>query len=297
MRRKGVARLDMTAESAIKDFVTSVRQRAREACETDAPEAVHQLRVAIRRTRAGLRLADAEGAVTLRDELRMPFKQAGAVRDLDVTIGLIEEASVGLDSNLQVGAEAIMARLRRQRGLARSALRRSLRSKRFAEVVDRVGDADIAVAAAQKRTPAGQVRLLKRRRQDLRAAARTALDSRGEADLHALRLRVKRLRYVIEALDPDSAKAKAYLRSLRRLQDLLGRHHDFAVARDTAGETAAELDSPKATEAAGAMAVHFDSAIRELLVPLPDVYGGVSGKKRWRQARKALTARKTRAAA
>ena len=131
----------------------------------------------------------------------------------------------------------------------------------------------------------------------MRAAARTALDSRSEAELHALRLSVKRLRYVIEALAPDSARAKTYLRNLRRLQDLLGQYNDFVVARDTAGETAVELDSPRAMEAAGALAAQFDSAIRKLLVVLPDSYGGVSGKKRWRQAKKALTTRKTRAAA
>ena len=72
--------------------------------------------------------------------------------------------------------------------------------------------------------------LIRSRHKKLRkAAARLTAESSME-DYHAVRGRIKKLRYVIEAVAPLYGKpADALLRSLRRLQDPLGEQQDAHV--------------------------------------------------------------------
>jgi CHAD domain-containing protein len=84
-----------------------------------------------------------------------------------------------------------------------------------------------------------------------------------EADeLHALRIRGKRLRYVLEALKPISgAPGKKLTRKLVRLQDVLGRFNDSMVA---ATFLRAYLDGPGGNADADERATLVALADREL---------------------------------
>lgn len=49
----------------------------------------------------------------------------------------------------------------------------------------------------------------------------------GSNNLHAYRLEVKRLRYVLEMADTDSGKQKPFLQELKLVQDAIGEWHDW----------------------------------------------------------------------
>ncbi len=94
------------------------------------PEDLHKLRVATRRGRALLRagegLLDPNRAGPVREELRWLGSALGAVRDLDVLLGHLEQTSANLPDQKQVAP--ILKELRRERGRARTKLPQGARN-------------------------------------------------------------------------------------------------------------------------------------------------------------------------
>jgi CHAD domain-containing protein len=179
------------------------------------PEYLHQLRVGMRRLRAALvvfggamREADVR---SLRRMLRSLARVAGPARDWGVF-------ARRLPARLRPAAE------RRRRG-AYVPLRRVLRAPQL--------------WLLPRGSPAARVPLPVFARQVLERAERKALKQGGRIDWsragkrHALRIRLRRLRYSSEFLRgafPD-ADAEPFIRSLKHLQDLLGDLNDLEVAR------------------------------------------------------------------
>ena len=195
--------------------------RMRASCD---PEYLHQLRVGLRRLRAAFQaFAPAlEDEAPLERALRRLARQLGAARDWDVFVALVEPLDL---------PPRVLRRARARRGRERrtalacvtspqfqaflfSAMR-WLESRPWTEV-----DATLAGFAAR--------RLDKLRRKSLRKVNLERAKPR-----HALRIRIRRLRYAGESFAhcfPAHA-VKPYLDALRALQDLLGRLNDIAVAR------------------------------------------------------------------
>jgi CHAD domain-containing protein len=202
-------------------------------------EFLHDLRVAVRRTRAGLKLAGQVLPCGLRARFRPEFKWLGDLttptRDLDVYLLGLPAMTAGL-----VGADPADLRpfgeyLRRQRAQAQRELARGLRSARF-EGICRDWRQALATAAATARRPtAGRLAA------DSIAGAHRAVLAGGSAitpasppeSLHDLRKRCKELRYVLEIFAPlhDPGAAWQAVRELKRLQDCLGEFQDTDVQR------------------------------------------------------------------
>jgi CHAD domain-containing protein len=100
------------ARSETAALVHRVARQARLAAESADAGSVHDLRVAIRRLRGCLRMFaqfhPGGRWRKLRHRLRGLMDAAGAVRDLDIAVGLLEEAGVGRRA-------AVIERLRGQR--------------------------------------------------------------------------------------------------------------------------------------------------------------------------------------
>jgi inorganic triphosphatase YgiF len=207
--------------------------------EADSVEAVHQLRVAVRRLRSALStfkpiLAD-ERAADFQAELKWLAGAFDEARDLDVFAqGAAELAQEGADlSDLVPAVEKA-----RQRGHAKAAA--AVASGRFRDLVldttawIETGDWLTADAAAGPReTPARDfaAKALDHRRKVLLKRARRLKD-RSDAERHKARIAAKKLRYAAEAFAPlfDGAAAKAFIKRLKRLQDELGALNDAVVA-------------------------------------------------------------------
>jgi CHAD domain-containing protein len=193
-------------------------------------EAVHDLRVALRRTRTVLEVGRPVlgrfHADEVRRALREVMRATGALRDDEVLLEVI--ASVGV-SHPDVLAW-LDARRRRERRL-RSALTRSLRSGELER-----GRAMLEALLAFRVDPGRDRRLTKFARRAVERARRE-VDRRRDARpddveaLHRLRIAYKRLRYTVDTFaDTLPSDLAALAQPAARFQGRLGDLHDVDVA-------------------------------------------------------------------
>ncbi|MCQ8242009.1 CHAD domain-containing protein [Rhizosaccharibacter radicis] len=209
-------------------------------------EAIHQMRVALRRLRAVLRLfrklLDPAPVAALEDELRRLGRVLGDARDWDVfcteTLPTIAAAGLGV-----LPARGALARAaNRERKRAHAGLRAVLRGGAVRELAERLRrwHATPALFATDPGRPIGSVAirqvagLEKRVRRRARDLARQ--DDEGR---HRLRKALKTLRYgrdMLQALD-EQTSAEGWLhppsarRATTRLQEALGSLNDAVAAR------------------------------------------------------------------
>ncbi len=206
-------------------------------------EFLHDLRVAVRRTRAALKLLGDVLPAGLADQFAPEFKWLGdattPTRDLDVYL----ESYQAMAASLMAATPAELLPFRDYLGRRRSAewhqLVRALRSARFTELTGS-WRSELA-AAAHGAAPAGQELTVWRLAADrtarahrrVLAAGNVITDASPPEALHALRKRCKELRYVIEffASLHDRSSVRAVLRELKGLQDCLGAFQDTQVQR------------------------------------------------------------------
>jgi CHAD domain-containing protein len=234
-------------------------------------EFLHDLRVAVRRTRSILKLVGDVLPDDLADRFAPDFKWLGdlttPVRDLDVYLLELDSMSARLTSADPADLDPFRSFLVKHRAAERRKLVRGLRSKRFQNLL---GDwrAELAEVTAEDGLT---VALLARQRlaQAYRHAARRGKRINEDApsdDVHALRKRCKELRYLLEVFKPvcDSESHRALLKELKSLQDALGDFQDGEVQREAVREFAAVMmeqgAAPPATLLAmGEMAAQLDA--------------------------------------
>jgi CHAD domain-containing protein len=199
----------------------------------DDPEDLHDMRVAVRRLRAILKIAapplDEEWATGLRDELEWLGDALGAIRDLDVLLAHLrtEQESFPWDEVEAFGA--LLMRLERQRKEGRKALLNVMRTARYAALLDTLEE-----AARRPRTRSARPRvdeIAGREFRKLRKAVRKLGDDRGDDALHRVRIKGKRARYAAELAAPSvGKKAGEVVAAAKAFQDVTGDHQDAVVA-------------------------------------------------------------------
>jgi triphosphatase len=202
------------------------------AAGSGGAEALHQLRVAIRRLRTVLHLAgawsgDAEAARALEARWREPFTRLGEARDADVLAGWL----------LPALAAAGAPPLRRPARHGAADPGAVVREPGFTQLVLQTLQAGLAAtarnASASAPLPDAAQALLKRAWRRLCADA-AGFAAAAEADRHRTRKRLKRLRYITEFLLPllPQRAARRALARMRRALDALGVYNDLLVAQD-----------------------------------------------------------------
>ncbi len=250
-RPKTVEAMIRTALSA--SVVRLIRHDAAVRLGSDV-EGVHQARVATRRLRSDLRtfrtLLEPTWDAQLRDELRWLGDELGAVRDLDVLGERLRAHASMLPDDDAVTMRKLLDRLRAQRDEARAAMLSAMREDRYAVLLDRLVSAATAPAVLDEvaSTPAVDVidALVSGPWEHLRRACESLDPGSADADLHAARIRAKRVRYAAEAVTPVVGKpARRFAERAAALQDELGEHQDSVVAaawlRDQAAGTSARV--------------------------------------------------------
>ncbi len=218
------------------------------------PEALHDFRVAVRRTRAALtQIDDVYPADTVRRFKKLFSwlqKVTGPTRDLDV----YREAVAGFRAELPAGREQdlepLAAWVTAQRRRAHRRMVRSLDTPRYRRLLESwrafVEEASPGGAGA----PCAGEPIATVATRHLAPAYRKVL-GRGlkigpgspAAALHRLRLDCKKLRYLLEffrSLYPDRQIGPP-IKELRRLQDCLGEFNDAAVQRAATHRFAEEM--------------------------------------------------------
>jgi CHAD domain-containing protein len=213
-------------QAVVHAVLEQVETNARGLRASSDPEVLHQLRVGLRRLRSALRAFDGilgqKETKRLRRSLRKLSPKLGRARDLDVLVQRLEANRASVD---------LIARVRKQRNTARMTARRTVSSKAFARMLAEARTI-APEESGQTLTQFGAAALARAHRK-LRKAAQ-GIDWQDPAQRHAVRIRVKRLRYSCEFFAPAfaSRRAPAYVSALKTLQEVLGELNDIAVGRE-----------------------------------------------------------------
>ena len=199
------------------------------------PDGIHQARVATRRVREALPLVTrgAQGR-KLKKRVSGLTRALGRVRELDVALINLDELTA--DAALQSeGIDVLRTILKEER------------QRLYADMAEQVDRVDLQ--KLQRKALSAAARLVESEAEDasakrlkavIKRAARRAVSLQAAIDnaggiylpdrLHEVRIAVKKLRYVLEiARELSRSRASARIRTLKSVQDLLGRMHDLEM--------------------------------------------------------------------
>ncbi|MDE0840239.1 MAG: CHAD domain-containing protein, partial [Kiritimatiellae bacterium] len=208
-------------------------------------EGVHQMRVGMRRFRAAMRAFRKGGLArpACATDVRWILNTLGRARDLDVllTVGI-----PGLITKRQdaPSVEALRDRAEAEREIAYASLRTALRSPRCQKLML---DLLLWIQEGTLGVPDEDLvdfsrRILRRGHQRVCRAGESIVELSDHA-LHDLRIDIKRQRYCAELLASLSEKSpRAYLKSLKRLQSVMGAIQDATMAPATVGALVSDED-------------------------------------------------------
>lgn len=246
---------DLTGEINVDEAMARIfqscldRLQYNEACtlESENPEGIHQMRVAMRRWRSALRMfrpfLPPEDFDWVTGEVKWLTGQLAAARDWDVFADEIVEP-VALRMSAMKAFDAFRARLRAVRDDSRRAARRAIESGRYGKFL--LSSGKWLAKRAWRNQPVNEVsaclfnpiadfsdRVLGKHHRKVCKQGRR-FEGMTAAERHRLRINVKRLRYAIDffgSLYPAKGKERFSSR-LEGLQNDLGYANDFTVATD-----------------------------------------------------------------
>jgi inorganic triphosphatase YgiF len=188
------------------------------------PEYLHQLRVGLRRLRSVLQAFAPllQGEKALKRALRRLTPILGQARDADVFAHTLESLDAG---------PTVLRAARAHRGRARRAAREAVRSAEFRAFLFQALRWLQREPWLESHAPLSD--FAPQRLEKLHRKALRPMDLERPKRRHALRIRIKRLRYACEFFAPcfPSETVEPYAKALKGLQDLLGKLNDIAVAR------------------------------------------------------------------
>ncbi|GAB3318688.1 hypothetical protein GCM10027451_37850 [Geodermatophilus aquaeductus] len=218
-------------------------------------EFLHDLRVAVRRSRSAVKLLGdvlPPGLVAwAAPQLRLLGELTTPARDLDVLLQELPSLTAGLTGDRREDVEPLVLHLAGLRADEQRRLAAGLRSPRFERFRARWRASLLALATWDGQPGAGPTaaevvveRLDRAHRRVLRRGSRIT-DASPAQDLHDLRKRTKELRYLLEVLPTttDPADARVVIKELKAVQDVLGTFQDSETQRDTLHSLATELMS------------------------------------------------------
>jgi CHAD domain-containing protein len=234
-------------------------------------EFVHDLRVAVRRTRSlqrQFKTVYPDRLEHFREEFKRIQTITGDLRDLDVYLLDFPALRASLPAQMQADLDPLLALLETKRSRALAQTRRGLKAERTRQAL-----ADWAVFTREAPRSGESVQALASHRissvykKMVKMGQAIDDDSPAEA-LHELRKVGKELRYLLEFFaslySPDVTKP--LVKALKGLQDQLGRFQDHEVQANKLRELAPEVKDPMTLMAMGALVDRFirDEALARL---------------------------------
>jgi triphosphatase len=232
-------RVDEVALANLRRYLSAWHLHEPGARLGDDPEQLHDLRVAGRRLDAVLRQFSTylpEQLVRMRPTLKKVLRALGEARDLDVALLEIEAFGRELPEADRANIEPLKAHLISERTKARHRMLAALDSAAVQKEFEKMTLALAQPSAAAAETPQAPAlsavpELIRSRYKKVRKGANRLTPESSMEAYHAIRARVKKLRYALEAVSSILGKpAVEMVRSLRRWQEKLGIQQDADVA-------------------------------------------------------------------
>lgn len=203
------------------------------------PEFLHDLRVAVRRTRSVLKemrgVLASDVADRSRADLRWIQEITGPTRDLDVLLHDWPAMAAPVPASMAADLKPLEELLTGHRARAFTAMRRQLRSRRFAEAWEAWTEVlqGEGVTGPRSSRPIGEMaggRIVSVYQTMVKMGS--AIDDSSPPEfLHDLRKRGKELRYLLELFGGmwPAGKVKPLVAALKGLQDVLGHFQDDEI--------------------------------------------------------------------
>lgn len=202
------------------------------------PEDLHQMRVSVRRMRAVLKsgraFLDQDWSEPLRGELGWLGRSLGPVRDLDVLLEELRREATGFGADERATADRLISGLEAERARARVDVLAALDSERYTDLLAALTEAartPLPTSSSEVDSREALGELVNSQFGKLRKSVQRDGPNPDDAQLHALRIRGKRLRYTAELAAPLFGKRMDnLLKAAKRFQDVLGQHQDASFA-------------------------------------------------------------------
>jgi len=205
-------------------------------------EYVHRMRVASRRMRSALTLFSScfnkQRFKEISKDVRAVTRSLGEARDTDVQLeALAKEAPKFSSRNHAPGFKRLVMRLEQKRQAQQAKVISSMEQLEKDGVLEKIAETTGPLAEQ-----AGSVYLyspglyakafdgIQNRLEELYSHEKFIYDPTNVAELHAMRISAKRLRYSLEAFEELYGEPlKPYISEVKKLQDVLGWIHDLDV--------------------------------------------------------------------
>jgi len=250
-------RADAAAAAVLRRLLAVVVENLDGAIAGEDIEYLHQLRIAVRRSRTVQRqfkgVFPALELPGLRSDFRWLQRATGDARDLDVYVDEFGSLAKLLPEGMRGDLEPLRAVLIERRLTARIELERTLRSRRASELLgdwDRLLESLVELPLEDRPHATNTIGRLCGKRivkvyRTIVAMGEEIDDTSAADEFHELRKKGKELRYLLELFGVslfDDDAVQPLIESLKDLQDLLGRHQDrevqIAMVRSLTGEVA-----------------------------------------------------------
>ncbi|MBV5318724.1 MAG: CHAD domain-containing protein [Desulfobulbaceae bacterium] len=226
-----------------RQLLTAINQNIPGVIEDFDSEFLHDLRVAIRRTRSGLSLVKNVLPTPVVESFKKDFGILGSItgptRDLDVYLLEQDDYLARLPTTLQPALHAFFEGLALRRQAAHKKMVRALQSKKSKAILSAwkhylTSDDQEPASAAEVDIGHLSGRIIFRRFKRVMKDGKALDAATPDAEVHRLRIQCKKLRYAIEffsSLYPVEEIA-LLVRQLKKLQDILGAFNDLSVQQE-----------------------------------------------------------------
>ncbi|MCU1686375.1 MAG: hypothetical protein JWQ81_7114 [Amycolatopsis sp.] len=217
---------------------------------TGTDDAVHQMRVASRRLRSALsafrRVLDRDATKPLADELKWLGGELALARDTEVLEKLLHDQLAAQPSRLVIGPvkASLTAHFARAAADGHEKALGALDNPRYVgllKALDKLLDTppltDKATRPARKELERAISHGAKKVKRAHKTFVREGHGHGRDAALHEVRKKAKQARDTGEAAQPAfGKKLKAWTKNVKKIQSILGDHHDSVVAREVLRE-------------------------------------------------------------
>lgn len=220
-------------------------RRADVGVRLDVEDSVHQMRVATRKLRSGLRtfgsIVDKNGTAALAAELKWLGQQLAPARDTEVSEERLGEQLDDVPPELVFGPlrQYLTRYFAREAEEGRTKAMAALTGKRYLHLLralDALLEEPPLTAKARKPAKAAlraPVRKAARKLRRAEAAASGLTGEELETALHDVRKKAKRARYAADTVKPVyGKKLRKWRKNVKAVQRTLGEHQDTVVGRD-----------------------------------------------------------------